>query len=94
MKTIVYYDCLPSIVLLNFIMDGGALFRVLTETRTRVLTEMSGSASTRTWLADMPITTLIRSYHNSSASSLREFFKDSDDGMEGLTSVVGNALNN
>ena len=41
MKTIVYYDCLRSIVFLNFTMDGGALFRVRTEARTRVLTEMS-----------------------------------------------------
>ena len=41
MKTIVYYDCLRSIVLLNFTMEGGALFRVRTEARTRVLTEMS-----------------------------------------------------
>ena len=40
MKTIVYYDCLRSIVLLNFTMDGGALFRVHREARTRVLTEM------------------------------------------------------
>ena len=41
MKTIIYYGCLYSIVLLNFNMDGGALFRVRTEARTRVLTEMS-----------------------------------------------------
>ena len=40
MKTIVYYDCLPSIVLLKFNMDGGAIFSVRTEARTRVLTEM------------------------------------------------------
>ena len=40
MKTIVYYDFLRSIVLLNFTMDGGALFRVCTEARTRVLTVM------------------------------------------------------
>ena len=41
MKTIVYYDSLRSIVLLNFPMDGSTLFRVRTEARTRVLTEMS-----------------------------------------------------
>ena len=41
MKTIVYYDCLRYIVLLNFTMDGGVLFCVRTEARTRVLTDMS-----------------------------------------------------
>ena len=41
MKTIVYYDCLRSIVLLNFNMVGGALLCVHTKARTRVLTEMS-----------------------------------------------------
>ena len=41
MKTIVYYDCLRSIVLLNFTMDGSALFRVRTEAITRVPMEMS-----------------------------------------------------
>ena len=41
MKTIVYYNFLRSIVLLNFTMDGRALFRVRIEARTRVLTEMS-----------------------------------------------------
>ena len=41
MKTIIYYDCLRSIVFLIFTMDGGALFCVHTEARTRVLTEMS-----------------------------------------------------
>ena len=41
MKIIVYYDCLLSIVLINFTMDGGALFCVRTEAKTRVLTEMS-----------------------------------------------------
>ena len=40
MKTIVYYDCLRYIVLFNFNMDGGALFRVRTEAITRVLTDM------------------------------------------------------
>ena len=40
MKTIVYYDFLRSIVLLNFIMDGGTLFCVRIEAITRVLTEM------------------------------------------------------
>ena len=40
MKTIVYYYCLRSIVLLNFTMDVGALLRVRTAARTRVLTEM------------------------------------------------------
>ena len=40
MNTIVYYDCIRSTVLLNFNMDGGALVRVHTEARTRVLTEM------------------------------------------------------
>ena len=41
MKTIVYNDCLSSIVLLNFTMDGDVLLCVRTEARTRVLTEMS-----------------------------------------------------
>ena len=41
MKTIVYYDFLSSIVLLNFTIDDSVLFRVRTESRTRVLTEMS-----------------------------------------------------
>ena len=40
MKTIVCYDCLRSIVLLNFTMDCNALFRVRTEAITRVLTKI------------------------------------------------------
>ena len=35
-----YYYCQLSIVFLNFAMDGGALFRVYTEARTRVLMDM------------------------------------------------------
>ena len=40
MKTIVYYNFLPSVVLLNFTMDVGVLFCVRTEARTRILTDM------------------------------------------------------
>ena len=89
----VYYYCLPSIVLLDFTMDGGALFCVCTEARTRVLTEMSE----------------IRLYKNkvgghakNDANTLltqiervleRKFFEDSAGGMKGLASDVGNAIN-
>ena len=74
-------------------MDGGALFCVCTEARTRVLTEMSE----------------IRLYKNkvgghakNDANTLltqiervleRKFFEDSADGMKGLASDVGNAIN-
>ena len=74
-------------------MEGGALFRVLTEERTRVLTEMSeirlhknevgGYAYTN---ANMLITQIERVLE-------RKMFKDSADGMKGLASAVGNALN-
>ena len=93
MNIIVYYDCLLSIVLLNFTMDGGALFRVLTESRTRVLTEMSEIrihknevGSYAYYDANTFITKIERFLE-------QQLFKDSADGMNVLASAVRNALN-
>ena len=93
MKTIVYYDSLRSIVLLNFTMDGSTLFRVRTEARTRVLTEMSEIRLHKNEFggyayndANTIITQIDRVLE-------RHLFDDSADRMKGLASVVGNALN-
>ena len=93
MKTIVYYDCLRSIVLLNFTMDGGALFRVRTEARTRVLTEMSEIRLHKNEVggyAYKDANTLITQIERILE---RQLFEDSDDGMKGLAIDVGNTLN-
>ena len=94
MKTIVYYDCLKYIVLLNFTMDGGALFRVHTEERTRFLTEM---------LEIRLHKNKVGGYAYNSANKLitqiehvleRKLSEESTDRMKGLVSSIGNALNN
>ena len=93
MKTIVYYDCLPSIVLLKFNMDGGAIFSVRTDARTRVLTEM---------LEIRLHKNEVGRYAYNNANTLltqiervlkRQLFEDSADGMKGLASDVVNELN-
>ena len=93
MKTIVYYDCLCSIVFLIFTMDNGALFRVRTEARTRVLTEMSEIRLHKK---------KVGGYAYNDANTLltqiervleRHLYEDSADGMKGLASDISNALN-
>ena len=73
-------------------MDGGALFRVRTEARTRVLTEMSEIRLHKNKVggyayndADTLITQIERVLE-------RKLFEDSADEMKGLSSAVGNAL--
>ena len=94
MKTIVFYYCLRSIVLLNFTMYGGALFRVCTEARTRVLTEMSEIRLHKNEVGG---------YAYNDANTLitqiervlkRKMFEDSANRIRGLASAAGNALNN
>ena len=74
-------------------MDGGALFRVRTEARTRVLTEMLEIRLQKNEVGD---------YEYNDANTLltqierfleRQLFKDSSDGMKGLASNISNALN-
>ena len=93
MKTIVYYDFLHFIVLLYFTMDGGALFRVRVEERTRVLTEMSDICLHNNEFggyaynyANMLLTQIDRVLE-------KQLFEESANGMKGLASAVGNALN-
>ena len=93
MKTIVYYDCLRLIVLLNFTMNGGALFCFCTEARTRVLAEMSGIRLHKNEVggyayndANTLITQIERVLE-------RQLFEDSSDGMKGLASDVINTIN-
>ena len=88
MKTIVYYDCLRSIVLLNFTMNDRALFLVCTEARTRVLREMSEIRLQKNEVGSYAyneVNTLITQIERVLEWKL---FKDSTDGMN-----VGNALN-
>ena len=92
MKTIVYYDCLRSIVLLNFTMDGGALLLVRTEARTRVLTEMSDICLHRNEVgsyaynyANTPITQIERVLN-------QKLFEDSADGMKGLVNAYKSTI--
>ena len=94
MKTLVYYDFLRSIVLLNFTMDAGALFRVRTKARTRVLMEMSEIHLHKNKVGGY-------AYNNANALITqiervleRKLFEDSADGIKGLESDVGNVLNN
>ena len=93
MKTIVYYDCLRAIVLLNFTMEGGTLFCLIMEARTRVLkvsdirlhkTEVSGYDYNN---AKTLITQIERVLE-------RQLFKYYANRMKGLAIAVGNALNN
>ena len=93
MKTIVYYDFLGSIVLLNLTIDSGALFRVHVEARTRVLTERSEICLHKNEVggcayndANTLITQIERVLE-------RQLFKDSADRIKVLASVVGNELN-
>ena len=74
-------------------MDGGALFRVSTEARTRVLTEMSYIRLHNNEVG---------SYAYNNANTLltkiervlkRQLSEDSADGMKGLASDAGNTLN-
>ena len=75
-------------------MDGGALFRVRTEARTRVLTEMSEIRLHKN---------KVGGYAYNNANTLltkierfleRQLFEDSSDGMKGIASNIRNALNN
>ena len=74
-------------------MDGGALFRVRTKARTRVLPEMSEIRLHKNEVGG---------YTYNNANTLitqiervlkQQLFGDSADGMKELASTVGNALN-
>ena len=74
-------------------MDSGALFRVRTEARTRVLREMAEIRLHKNEFSgyayndvNMLITQIKRVLE-------QQLFEDSSDGMEGLTSAGRNALN-
>ena len=93
MKTIVYHDCVCSIVSLHFTIDGGALFRVRMEARTRVLAEMSEICLHKNEVscyAYNGVNTIITRIERLLE---RQLFKDSADRMKGLASAVVNALN-
>ena len=93
MKTIVYHDCVCSIVSLHFTIDGGALFRVRMEARTRVLAEMSEICLHKNEVscyAYNGVNTIITRIERLLE---RQLFKDSADGIKVLASVVGNELN-
>ena len=70
-------------------MDGGALFRVCTEARTRVLTEMSEFCLHNNEVNDA--NTIITQIER---VLKRQLFEDSADEMKRLASAVGTALNN
>ena len=93
MKTTVYYDCLNSIVLLNFTTDGGAIFRVRTEARNRVLKEMSDTCLHNNEVGGY-------AYNNTNALLTqiervlkRNLSEDSSYRMKGLASDTSNVLN-
>ena len=74
-------------------MDGGALFRVRTKARTRVLTEMSEICLYKNEVgiyayndANILLTQIERVLE-------QQLYKESADGMKGLTSDISNALN-
>ena len=93
MNTIVYYDCLPSIVLLNFTMDGGALFRVPTEEKPRVLTEMLEIRFKKNEVGDYAYNDANMLLTQIERVLKRQLFEDSANRMKGLASDVRNALN-
>ena len=74
-------------------MDGGALFRVHTESRTRVLTEMSDICLHKNevggYAYNDPNTILTQIWRFLE----RQLYEDSADGMTGLASGVSNVLN-
>ena len=93
MKTIVYYNCLRSLVLLNFIMNAIALFCVRTEARKRVLTEMSEIRLHKNEVggyAYNDVNTLITQIERVHE---RQLFGDSVDRMKEIVSAVGNMIN-
>ena len=74
-------------------MDGGALFRVRTEARIRVLTEMS-----KIRLHKKKVGGYAYNDSNTLLAQIerfleRQLYEDSADGMKGLASKVRNALN-
>ena len=93
MKTIVFYDCLHSISFPISTTDGGALFHVRMEARTRILTEMLDIRFHKN---------KVGGYAYNDANTLlthiehvlkRQLYEDSSDGMKGLASNVRNVLN-
>ena len=93
MQTIVYYYFLSSIVLLNFTMDDGALFRIRTEARTRVLTEMSEIRLHKNEVGGYAYNDANKLISQIERVLKRQLFEDSADRMKGLASVIRNALN-
>ena len=93
MKTIVYYDCIRSIVLLNFTMNGGALFRVRTEERNRVLMEISEIRLRKNKVGGYAYNDTNTIITQIERVLEQQLFEVSTDRMKGLASVVGKALN-
>ena len=93
MKTIVYYDCLRSIILINSTIDGGTLFRVRMEEITRVLTEMSEICLHKNVVGGYAYNDTKTLITQIERVLQRQLLEDSTDGMKGLASTVRNALN-
>ena len=93
MKTIVYYYCLYYIYLIIFTLDGGALFRVHMEARTRVLTEMLEIRLHKNEVGGYAYTDANTLLKQIEPVLERHLIKDSSDRMKGLTSDKRNVLN-
>ena len=74
-------------------MDGGALFCVRTEARTRVLTEISDIRLHKNKVGGYAYNDANTFITQIKLVLERKLFEDSADRMKGLTSDVGNALN-
>ena len=74
-------------------MDGGALFRVRMEERTRYLTEMSGICLHKKKIGGYAYNDVNTIIPKIERVLERQLFEDSADRMKGLTSAVVNALN-
>ena len=75
-------------------MDGGALFRVRTEARTRVLTEILEICLHKNEVEGYAYNDTNKLLIKIERVLERQLFEDSADGMKGLASNVGNTLNN
>ena len=80
-------------VLLNFTMDSGALFRICTETRTRVLTEMLKIHLHKNEVGGYAYNNVNTLLTQIDLILERQWYEDSADGMKGLESDLSNTLN-
>ena len=74
-------------------MDGGALFRVCTEARTRVLTEMSEIRLHKNEVVGYTYNNANTILTHIKGVLERQLYEDSANGMKGLAIDVSNALN-